>query len=139
MNPKLTKKILRDFPSVFESQSPIIREGFGCEDGWFQLIYSLCREINQIVENAPDYHDNFQVLQVKEKFGGLRFYYAGSDERIKQLIDDAERISYFRCEKCGKGGSLTVRHGFYQTLCKKCAKKEGAKFLPKEIEGTPSI
>jgi hypothetical protein len=55
--------------------------------------------------------------QVKEKFGGLRFYYRGGDEYISGLAAMAESMSYVTCETCGNPGSPT-KGGWITTLCK---------------------
>jgi hypothetical protein len=49
----------------------------------------------------------FQVTadQVKEKFGGLRFYYSGGDDEVRGMVDLAERMSCKTCELCGSPGS----------------------------------
>jgi hypothetical protein len=59
-----------------------------CGEGWWPIIADLDRHI---AATAPDY----RVHQIKEKFGGLRFYYAlpdgSEDERIDDLIQSAEQ------------------------------------------------
>ena len=58
-----------------------------------------------------------QICQVKEKYGGLRFYInAGSDEIFKRVVE-AENKSYEVCEKCGEVGELRNDIGWYLTLC----------------------
>jgi hypothetical protein len=44
------------------------------------------------------------ATQVKEKFGGLRFYVSGGDEKTNAYIMFAEAMSYKICEVCGKPG-----------------------------------
>jgi hypothetical protein len=55
--------------------------------------------------------------QVKEKFGGLRFYYRGGDEYIAGLVAMAQSMSYITCEVCGSPGK---RNGgdWIRTLCR---------------------
>ena len=59
------------------------------------------------------------VYQVKEKFGGLRFYIEAGSEEIHQRILQAERRSYLTCEECGRPG-LPNREGWIRTLCEEC-------------------
>lgn len=54
--------------------------------------------------------------QVKEKFGGLRFYYLGGDEYISGLSAMAESMSYVTCEECGNPGKPN-KIGWIRTLC----------------------
>lgn len=59
------------------------------------------------------------VLQVKEKFGGLRFYIGtGTTEEFK-AIDAAEHDSYHICERCGEPGKLREDLGWILTLCER--------------------
>ena len=60
------------------------------------------------------------VVQVKEKFGTLRFYIqAGSDEHYN-YISFAESMSGRTCEECGKPGKRLGR-GWIYTACKEHA------------------
>lgn len=54
--------------------------------------------------------------QVKEKFGGLRFYYRGGDEYISGLFAMAESMSYATCEECGNPGKPN-EGGWISTRC----------------------
>jgi len=54
--------------------------------------------------------------QVKEKFGGLRFYYDGGDDCIRGMASMAESMSYRTCEECGAPGKANS-HGWISTLC----------------------
>jgi len=57
------------------------------------------------------------VMQVKEKFGGLRFYVGGATPEEFEVIDKAEADSYTICEECGKPGILREDLGWILTLC----------------------
>jgi len=60
-----------------------------------------------------------RASQVKEKFGGLRFYMTCGTDEIYDLTDKAEALSYKTCEECGKPGE--ERHGgWIRTLCDYC-------------------
>lgn len=54
--------------------------------------------------------------QVKEKFGTLRFYYDGGDERISGMVTLAEGMSAVTCEQCGNPGEIRSG-GWVRTLC----------------------
>lgn len=83
---------------------------FSVDTGWFPLIKDL---IEDLIELGWDK----QICQVKEKFGGLRFYInSGSDEIFKR-ISEAENLSYKTCETCGQVGELRTDIGWYTTLC----------------------
>lgn len=70
---------------------------------------------------APFHSGHPRASQVKEKYGGLRFYMSSSTEEMEKLIDKAEECASKTCEQCGKTGSLrTTSHGWYYTSCDKC-------------------
>ena len=54
--------------------------------------------------------------QVKEKFGGLRFYTNGYTDEVGGMIRMAESMSYRTCEVCGNSGRSN-NHGWISTLC----------------------
>jgi hypothetical protein len=73
---------------------------------------------------VPEAVEQVVATQVKEKFGGLRFYYNGGDDYIRGVVDMAEEMSYCTCEVCGSPGKLR-RTGWYHTLCDQHAKEAG--------------
>lgn len=56
------------------------------------------------------------VVQVKEKYGGLRFYVQSATDEQYAYIQFAESISYKTCEVCGNRGKRT-RDGWITTRC----------------------
>jgi hypothetical protein len=103
----------------FTDQPPITDPHFfGVKEGWFQLIKDLIVDLNKMGWDK-------QVTQVKEKFGGLRFYINSGESEIHQRILQAETESYNICEICGEQGKPRT-NGWYQTLCDS-HKREGDK------------
>jgi len=60
---------------------------------------------------------NAIVVQVKEKFGGLRFYVDAAPGWFFDLIHEAEDLSMKTCEECGEPGYPAG--GWIKTLCEK--------------------
>ena len=56
------------------------------------------------------------AVQVKEKFGGLRFYVQAATDKHYHYISFAESMSYRTCEECGAPGK-TYTDGWHTTLC----------------------
>lgn len=83
---------------------------FGVEEGWYGIIKELIEDLIKLGWNK-------QVCQVKEKFGGFRFYINDGSNEIHNRITDAEKKSYEVCEKCGNPGKLRNDIGWYLTLC----------------------
>ena len=65
---------------------------------------------------VPEPVEQVVAIQVKEKFGGLRFYYNGGDEYIDGVVAMAESMSYRTCEVCGAPGTLSGDR-WVRTLC----------------------
>jgi len=58
------------------------------------------------------------ALQVKEKYGGLRFYVQSATDEQHQTIAIVESISYSVCEQCGTTKDVHVFNmGWMRTLC----------------------
>jgi hypothetical protein len=70
------------------------------------------------------------AAQVKEKFGGLRFYVNAATDKHYHYITFAESMSYRTCEKCGAPGK-TYRMGWHKALCPEHAMEE---YSAEEIE-----
>lgn len=64
--------------------------------------------------------DQIEAIQVKEKFGGLRFYTNYYNEEINGAIALSNLMSYKTCETCGITQNVTQSKGWIVTLCKKC-------------------
>jgi hypothetical protein len=65
--------------------------------------------------------------QVKEKFGGLRFYIGAASPEIFAAIDAAEIESFKTCEDCGAPGrERGMRDGrsWIRTLCDTCNQRD---------------
>ena len=62
--------------------------------------------------------------QVKEKFGGLRFYVNGATDKHLNFISFAENMSYRTCEECGAPGKIYT-DGWHRTLCDTHAAMDG--------------
>lgn len=78
--------------------------------GWNKLI-------NNIYNAKPE---NIEIIQVKEKFGGLRVsagsFYRGQ-EWFLDLIDYYEEVSKTICEQCGQPSKIRTDIGWLQSLC----------------------
>lgn len=86
-------------------------------EGWQELITTVHTALTALF---PEY----EILQIKEKFGGLRYYWAapeGADPALvtagHALVDAAEAQSFKICERCGKEGSVQSLGGWLVTLC----------------------
>ena len=60
-----------------------------------------------------------QAIQVKEKYGTLRFYLNKTDEVIDRIVSFAESMSECTCEKCGSPATQN-KSGWITTECTRC-------------------
>jgi len=70
-----------------------------------------------------------KVLQVKEKFAGLRFYISSAPEWYHDLISHYENQSYKICEVCGEKGKVREDLGWILTLCNNHYKERKAEIV----------
>ena len=107
-----------------KKQKPIVvpmQFGFECGDGWYWLLNQLMGNIHWYCKNNKIEYPT--IDQIKEKFGGLRFYYSGGNQKIDGMVSLAESMSYHICEKCGTNKNVGRTEGWITTLCKTCAGK----------------
>lgn len=104
--------------------------------GWWKVLDETFTAINEIMAPHPTY--TFHVLQIKEKFGGLRFYWRLGNSEVEEaddeilvhddelytelsyqlgkVVDRAEEVCGHTCEICGEPGELRPL-GWLRTLC----------------------
>jgi len=117
-----TKYLFEKYPMLYRGVTrPLTQSlmafGFECGDGWFKLIDGLSEKLERINVESPD--SAIEALQVKEKWGGLRFYVNGAPQSAYDLIDAAEKESEETCEICGKPGVIRG-HGWVKCCCNEC-------------------
>lgn len=83
-----------------------------CGKGWVHILKELFDEADK---RGFDYAN---ILQVKEKFGGLRVY-VGGDVYIEDLIEIAEKKANVTCQSCGQTGKLYTQ-GWMTVSCDGC-------------------
>lgn len=124
MNPHLEKILHEKYPALFADKDKPPTESlmcFGCEcdDGWFDIIESMCRTLSNYTKN----YGFLKFVQIKEKFGGLRVYSSGGDGYCDGVVDMAESMSFRTCERCGNPSSK--HHKGLKALCERHAEELG--------------
>lgn len=119
MNDENIVKLYANHPRVFERQIEP-----QCADGWFDLIDTACQLISHRLANHPDV--SFKLLQIKEKFGTMSFYYSGGDEYIRGVANYAMAMSAVICEISGEPGSMhRTDTGWIRTVSPRVAAEKG--------------
>jgi hypothetical protein len=108
---------------------------YGCiaPDGWRWIIEDCDRLLARL---DPGY----EIHQIKEKFGTLRYYYGTVADRDTQevmdaVVDRAEKLSAHTCDVCGNSSMVSnldrgIKYdptavikssgGWYKTICDSC-------------------
>ena len=120
MDKKLQDKLYKKYPKIFKDRNRSIREscmGWGIDtgNGWYKILDILC----SLLQWDTDENKYPQVVasQVKEKYGGLRFYTNGENDTQHGMIKFACALSELTCEECGSMTDVTQTSGWIVTLC----------------------
>lgn len=120
-------ELTNTFTRLYKKHHPLYPDNvpmsfsFECGDGWYQLLKDLSAKLEEEIAKQKN-PDDFFAVQVKEKFGGLRFYMSSETEEMSKFIDEAEKVADVTCEICGKPGTLRTE-GWMRTLCDACEER----------------
>jgi len=142
MDDQKFEELAKRHPDLFEKSGDF---EFSIGEGWYDIIDILCGMISHKVENIrnrlkyasenpnakfskpineieKDLIDAIEqlpvIIQVKEKFGTLRFYVNGATEEMENYIRFAEAMTSRICEDCGSPGK-SRSGGWVRVLCDK--------------------
>lgn len=89
-------------------------------DGWRKAFGEMmCEEIYNALVKC-DGLDDYMILDIKEKFGMLRWTDAPSYEEVERIIDKYSVLSENICMICGKPDVPMTGDSWFYPLCKKC-------------------
>ena len=93
--------------------------GIECHSGWQFIIERMLMELEvAIAGRPPECRPDLRIVQMKEKFGGLRVYLAGdATPEMDRAIEDAVARSTTTCDVCAAPGRLAERQGWWATRC----------------------
>ena len=122
MKAELDAALVKDFPNLYRDRYGDVKEtlmcfGFECGDGWEPLIRRLSAKLEALILAVPESKRAlYRAVQVKEKYGSLRYYMTYETDEMSDLIRVAEDESAVTCETCGTAGKLRGQ-GWYYTAC----------------------
>ena len=120
-NPWTDKLIKSDYYTNLDEMPNGWRRAFGKE---------MCEEIRKVLIKGNYLYD-YRVVQIKEKFGALRWYDNGAPDSIyhelQDIINKYEEISERTCIWCGRPATK-ISLGWISPWCDNCAEKMGGKF-----------
>ena len=133
----LTKEYERrkqaEYERIRERFPTLVTHGFECWIGWFPIIERFFAEVSDTLDGAPGVR--FDLIQIKEKFGGLRIYYqvtsppagrhldtrefraADAPWQIDRAYERASKKALHTCDVCGRPGVLRNHKGVFATRC----------------------
>ena len=110
------------------------------EDGWYNIINSVCVCIQSHTDNhqakkhltPAEFRETIQVkiVQIKEKFGGLRIYVSNGNDYVRGAIEVAETLAHKTCATCG---GVADEASKWRRQCASC-KKENANVCDAELK-----
>ena len=105
-------------------------------EGWARAFgKQMCEDIRRVLVKA-NYLYGYRIMQVKEKYGSLRWYDAGAPSSIyrelQDVIDKYERLSERTCICCGRPATK-ISLGWISPYCDECAEKFSDRIKFKEI------
>lgn len=125
MRDDLDEALVRDFPNLYRMRHESMQNTCMCwgfpGDGWEPLIRRLSEKLEAEILKQED-TSLFYADQVKEKFGGLRFYMSAYTDAMHAAIREAEEEAWKTCEHCGAPGKPRPG-GWIKTLCDECVRK----------------
>lgn len=119
------KELLTTFNDIFRDyfekdiRQSCMSWGIACGNGWYGIIYQLCSDITKLTKDK-----DIEVIadQVKEKFGGLRFYYHTKGKRNSRFWYSIR--TFFYTHRWGRQYNYVVklRMKFFMTTEEKIEK-----------------
>lgn len=102
---------------------------FECGPGWYNILHELSikierilneyAEIHKVIEGEESEYCEMYAVQVKEKYGTLRFYMSCETDEISNLIHEYEALSSQTCESCGAPAKMRGKT-WMEVKCDKC-------------------
>ena len=129
-----TKGLIEKYPKIFEQYegNPSMVNWLDLPKGWVSVIDKLCGCMQNYIDNTTRYTkegplkpEQVTCVQMKEKFGGLRFYTNGHNDEVEGMIRMAEYMCDNTCQDCGSTEDIGTTKGWISTLCRSCAIANG--------------
>ena len=124
------KKLLKKYPwlkprNVWTDKTPsdydyTYTELDAMEDGWRKAFGMMM--VEEIDQELRKYHcrDSYRIEQIKEKYGGLRWYDFGAPKSVDRIIEKYGYISECVCGHCGKLDTPAFNKGWIYPMCFDC-------------------
>ena len=128
-----------EFDKTKRYNDPILDWGIECGDGWFMILDKIMSWLK--FQHLTNGYPKIKIVQIKEKFGMLSFYYENpkfedSDFKDRQKFNEnlslirgavsfATSLSIEICEKCGSTHNVKRTDGnWIRFYCESCRIEE---------------
>jgi hypothetical protein len=129
-------ELIAKYPKIFQDYhgNPGQCNWRGLPDGWIKNVDILCGAIQSYIDFTKRYDNETDkwvhppqvtCTQMKEKFGGLRFYFDGGDKQIEGMVEMAEYMCENTCQDCGSTENIGFTQSWITTLCQTCVIAQG--------------
>ena len=105
--------------------------------GWKKAFgIQFCKELSEAIKKYdPSALETYQVLEVKEKYGELRWYDTCAGKEKEDVITKYEHISRHTCIFCGKINVPIFDDGWVCPYCIDCFKDFRSQYLERQVSG----
>lgn len=115
-------RFIHNYPLQWIHCIPTFTELDSMPIGWRKAFgIQICKEIKAELKKIK-YLRKYRIMQIKEKYGSLRWYDSGNNEEIQNIINKYEEISSRTCINCGKPAKYISR-GWISPYCENCIDK----------------
>ena len=127
MRRDLEEDLYSNFPILFEHRylppnETCMHASIEIGSGWYGILRQLCLEINGIVTHQGLNPNDYQFVQIKEKFGTLRIYMTNSGH--EQMWPKLQRAMSASCDICeGCGGLSKGEDAGFNRRCDACVRE----------------
>ena len=91
--------------------------------GWRKAFgLQMCEEILSVLKEDDDLLEKYRILQIKEKWGSLRWYDNFTTDGLSKVIDKYKELSMRTCIDCGEPATK-ISMGWISPYCDSCANK----------------
>ena len=102
-------------------------------DGWrAKFGEQLCEELREELIRV-NYLDKYRIMDIKDKYSGLRWYDNGNTKKGYEIIHKYEELSYKTCIECGRPATK-ISCGWINPYCDKCAERLSDRIDFKDME-----
>lgn len=93
-------------------------------EGWDALVDAMADELTQQLSAEGVDPADYEVVQIKEKFGEIRYYDSSHSDAVDDIIEKYAKLSGCTCANCGAPAEY-MSIGYFLPFCGKCKRKLG--------------